>query len=89
MPGSDTGDYTARNLVGIDPRNKLIAIGDVVEPGAELVFCKRDLEAARDGSARIVQRAERPGAASPAARCTFPASRAASTCSAPAAPSSS
>jgi small ligand-binding sensory domain FIST len=46
VPGSDTGDYTARNLVGIDPRNKRIAIGDVVEPGAELVFCRRDREAA-------------------------------------------
>ena len=42
VPGSDTGDYTARNLVGIDPRNKLIAIGDLVEPGTELLFCRRD-----------------------------------------------
>jgi len=54
IPGSDTGDYTARNLVGIDPRNKLIAIGDVVEPGAELVFCKRDRDAAKADLSRIV-----------------------------------
>jgi small ligand-binding sensory domain FIST len=53
IPGSDTGDYTARNLVGIDPRNKLIAIGDVVEPGAELVFCRRDQAAARQDLKRI------------------------------------
>jgi len=54
VPGSDTGDYTARNLVGIDPRNKLIAIGDRVEPGTELVFCRRDRDAARADLSRIV-----------------------------------
>jgi small ligand-binding sensory domain FIST len=54
VPGSDTGDYTARNLVGIDPRNKLIAIGDLVEPGAELLFCRRDEQAARADLSRIV-----------------------------------
>jgi len=53
VPGSDTGDYTARNLVGIDPRNKLIAIGDMVEPGTEIVFCKRDQQAARQDLQRI------------------------------------
>lgn len=54
VPGSDTGDYTARNLVGIDPKNKLIAIGDLVEPGSELLFCKRDLDAAKADLSRIV-----------------------------------
>ena len=53
VPGSDTGDYTARNLVGIDPRHKLIAIGDVVEPGSEILFCKRDRAAARQDLKRI------------------------------------
>lgn len=53
VPGSDTGDYTARNLVGIDPRNKLIAIGDLVQPGAELVFCRRDQAAAVKDLQRI------------------------------------
>jgi small ligand-binding sensory domain FIST len=55
VAGSDTGDYTARNLVGIDPRNKLFAIGDVVEPGAEILFCKRDQAAAREDLQRITQ----------------------------------
>ena len=54
IPGSDTGDYTARNVVGIDPKNKLFAIGDLVEPGMELVFCKRDKQAARSDLERIV-----------------------------------
>ena len=54
VPGSDTGDYTARNLVGIDPKNKVIAIGDVVEPGAQLMFCKRDGAAAHADLARML-----------------------------------
>lgn len=54
VPGSDTGDYTARNLVGIDPKNKLIAIGDLVEPGSEIIFCRRDRDAARQDLSRIV-----------------------------------
>jgi small ligand-binding sensory domain FIST len=53
VPGSDTGDYTARNLLGVDPRSKLIAIGERVEPGAELLFCKRDQAAAREDLHRI------------------------------------
>jgi len=53
VPGTDTGDYTARNLLGIDPRNNLIAIGEVVEPGTELLFCRRDEEAARQDLSRI------------------------------------
>ena len=53
VPGSDTGDYTARNLVGIDPRNKLIAIGDMVAPGDEILICRRDQAAARHDLERI------------------------------------
>jgi small ligand-binding sensory domain FIST len=54
VAGSDTGDYTARNLVGVDPRNKLIAIGEVVEHGAEILFCRRDQQAAKADLSRIV-----------------------------------
>lgn len=54
VPGSDTGDYTARNLVGIDPKTRVIAIGEAVEPGAEILFCKRDAAAARADLARIL-----------------------------------
>ena len=54
VAGSDRGDYLVRNLVGIDPKNGLIAIGDMVEPGAELMFCKRDAESARQDLRRIL-----------------------------------
>ncbi len=54
VAGSDRGDYLVRNLVGIDPNNGLIAIGDMVERGAELMFCKRDAESARRDLRRIL-----------------------------------
>ncbi|MBI2314375.1 MAG: FIST C-terminal domain-containing protein [Betaproteobacteria bacterium] len=40
--GSDTGDYLVRNVVGIDPRNRLLAIGEHLETGQLIQFCRRD-----------------------------------------------
>jgi small ligand-binding sensory domain FIST len=54
ISGSDTGDYLVRNLVGIDPDNGLLAIGDVIEPGMEIQFAKRDAETARQDLARMI-----------------------------------
>jgi small ligand-binding sensory domain FIST len=54
VAGSDTGDYVVRNLVGIDPRARLFAIGDTVEPGAEILFCRRDAAAAREDLDRML-----------------------------------
>lgn len=54
VAGSDTGDYTVRNLVGIDPKNKLIAIGAEVEPGMPILFCKRDAQSAREDLVRML-----------------------------------
>jgi small ligand-binding sensory domain FIST len=65
VPGSDTGDYTARNLIGVDPKNRAIAIGEPVEPGAEILFCKRDAAAARADLGRILTELK---AAAPAPR---------------------
>jgi len=48
------GDYLVRNLIAIDPRKKLIAIGDVVERNSEILFCKRDASSAREDLARIL-----------------------------------
>lgn len=44
--GSDTGDYLVRNILGVDPQNHLVAIGETVEPGDELLFCRRDQKSA-------------------------------------------
>ncbi len=54
VPGSDTGDYLVRNLVGIDPQHKLIAIGGLVEPGMPILFCRRDRAAAHTDLLRML-----------------------------------
>ena len=54
VKGSDTGDYVVRNLVGIDPVHKLIGVGDMIEPGSGVLFCKRDPQTARDDLERIL-----------------------------------
>lgn len=55
IPGSDTGDYLVRNLVGIDPANRLLAIGEMVQPGASVMFCKRDPGSAREDMERMLE----------------------------------
>jgi small ligand-binding sensory domain FIST len=55
IAGSDTGDYLVRNLVGIDPTNKLIAIGDLVRPGATMMLCRRDAQTARADMTRMLE----------------------------------
>ena len=54
VAGSDTGDYMVRNLVGIDPTNRLIAIGAEVEAGMPILFCKRDAQSAQDDLLRML-----------------------------------
>ncbi|MFP5408738.1 MAG: FIST N-terminal domain-containing protein [Gammaproteobacteria bacterium] len=52
--GSDTGDYLVRNILGVDPQNNLVAIGELVEPGDELLFCRRDQQTAEDDLLRML-----------------------------------
>jgi len=54
VPGSDTGDYLVRNLLGIDPENQLIAVGDRVSPGQAMMFCRRDGNTARQDLDRML-----------------------------------
>ena len=55
IKGSDTGDYLVRNLVGIDPGNGLIAIGELVQTGASVMFCKRDSKTANEDMTRMLE----------------------------------
>ena len=48
------GDYLVRNLVGIDPANKMVAIGDMPETGTTMMFCRRDAQSARDDLLRMI-----------------------------------
>jgi small ligand-binding sensory domain FIST len=55
IPGSDTGDYLVRNLLGVDRAQKLLAIGDLIRPGASLMFCRRDPNTAREDLVRMLE----------------------------------
>lgn len=47
-------DTRVRHLVGLDPSRHGVAMGDLVEPGMRLAFCKRNANAARQDLIRIV-----------------------------------
>jgi small ligand-binding sensory domain FIST len=51
--GFGFGDYLVRNLVGIDPTNRLLAVAATPQPGQRAVFCTRDQQAARADLVRI------------------------------------
>lgn len=55
ISGSDTGDYLVRNLIAIDPERGLLAIGDLIEPGIELQFARRDADTAREDLQRMIE----------------------------------
>ena len=59
IPGSDTGDYLVRNLLGVDLNKKLLAVGDLVEEGQELMFCRRDANTAREDLSRMITHLKR------------------------------
>jgi small ligand-binding sensory domain FIST len=54
VAGSDTGDYLVRNLVGVDEARGLVAIGEVVKTGGQVVFCHRDAATAREDMKRML-----------------------------------
>ena len=54
IAGSDTGDYLVRNLLGIDPQSKLIAIGELVRQNQQVMFCRRDLDSAAEDMNRML-----------------------------------
>ncbi len=54
ISGSDTGDYLVRNLMGIDPERGWLAVGDMVETGRGMMFCRRDRQAAEADLKRML-----------------------------------
>jgi small ligand-binding sensory domain FIST len=54
-PGSDTHDYAVRNLLGVDPRQGWLAVGDRLEVGQQLVFVRRDANAAQADLRRMLR----------------------------------
>lgn len=47
------GDYAVRNVIGIDPHNRLLAVAAKPQHGDRAVFCTRDQRAARADLIRI------------------------------------
>jgi len=54
IPGSDTGDYMVRNLVGIDPENRMLAVGELVKPGMPIMFTRRDANSAHEDLVKML-----------------------------------
>lgn len=52
--GSDTGDYLVRNLIGIEPSQGLVVIGDDADAGSRLFFVRRDVESAAKDLQRML-----------------------------------
>lgn len=52
--GNDSGDYLVRNVVGIDPGNKLVAIGERISAGDRVMFVRRDGPAAAEDLDRML-----------------------------------
>ncbi len=52
--GSDTADYIVRNIVGIDPQNNMLAIGEQMTPDTPIMFCRRDGRAAIEDMQRML-----------------------------------
>lgn len=54
VPGSDTRDYLVRNLVAVDTGQRLVAVGDQATEGGQIMFCRRDPNAAMDDLRRML-----------------------------------
>ncbi len=62
VPGTDTGDYLVRNLVGIDMQQRLLAVGDHLKTGASIMFCRRDGQSALEDLERMLDSVKRRAA---------------------------
>ncbi|MGE5516438.1 MAG: FIST C-terminal domain-containing protein [Bacteroidota bacterium] len=54
VAGSDSGDYLVRMLLGVDPRQGWLVVGDRFEDGEDLLFVRRDAQAARTDMERML-----------------------------------
>jgi small ligand-binding sensory domain FIST len=67
ITGSDTADYLVRNVMGIDPTNGWLSIGERLKAGDRLMFVRRDGPSAFEDLARmlsdVARRADGPAQA--------------------------
>lgn len=55
IPGSDTGDYLVRTLIGLDVERGWLQVGAEVATGMRLGFCRRDHDSARADLKRMLE----------------------------------
>jgi len=55
IPGSDTGDYLVRNIIGMDLDRQWLQIGAEMQTGERLGFCRRDHVSARADLKRMLE----------------------------------
>ncbi len=55
MHNSDMGDYLVRNLMALDTERGWVSVGENVEPGRKLLFCRRDHAAAEQDMRRMLK----------------------------------
>ena len=55
VSGSDRDDYLVRNLVGVDPESKLVAIAESLREGMPMMFCRRDAASAVEDMVRMLE----------------------------------
>lgn len=71
IAGSDTGDYLVRNLTGFDLQRGWIAVGELVEAGQTLQFCRRDHDSAVQDLKRMLTDVKRRSGTAPRAGVYF------------------
>jgi small ligand-binding sensory domain FIST len=55
VPHTDTHDYLVRNIIGFDPDSSIIAVGEYVEEGQAMMFCRRDGNSAIEDLQRMLK----------------------------------
>jgi small ligand-binding sensory domain FIST len=56
IEGSDTGDFTVRNILGIDPGRGWVGVGCTVKPGDRVMFVSRDKDSAKTDLKAMVEK---------------------------------
>lgn len=69
--GSDTGDYLVRNLTSIDLNEQTVSVGQLVETGESVLFCRRDGNSAREDLQRMVENVKSRAGTAPKAALYF------------------
>lgn len=54
VKGSDTGDYLVRTIVGLNDEQGMLAIGENMKPGTQILFCRRDGQSAVEDMQRML-----------------------------------